>query len=166
MTSHMGILDGREAVYIYRSPSRQRAVSNVTVGTRLPAHAVSIGRALLMGLRHEDLEALFSGVTFEIFSEQTPKNLTELMERLAHERRQGYVLYRAAYARGICSCAAPVRNHVGRIIAGINISDYENSPGMEDLETRIKDAVLETAEQISMHLGYSPDRRPLASSPD
>lgn len=166
MTSHMGILDGREAVYIYRAASRQRAVSNITVGTRLPAHAVSIGRALLMGLRQEDLESLFADVTFEIFSDQTPRNLPELIDRLAHERQQGYVLYRAAYARGICSCAAPVRNHVGHIIAGINISDYEDSPGMDALETHIKDEVLATAEEISTQLGYVPDRRPTAPTPD
>ena len=47
----------------------------------------------------------------------------------------------------------PVRDAEGKVIAAINIATPEASPEAKDLATRIKDAVVETAETISQWLG-------------
>ena len=51
LSCHLGVLDGREVVYVVRHAPDVPLVSNVQVGTRLPAHASTIGRAILATCR-------------------------------------------------------------------------------------------------------------------
>jgi DNA-binding IclR family transcriptional regulator len=122
----------------------------------MPAHATSIGRALLLDTPLDELRRLYRGVKMQRFSAQTPGSAQELAAKLAEEARKGYVSYRSAYAPGIASVAAPVRDSTGRIVAGVNVSDYESLPSMADLEGRLKDEVLRAALTISRGLGYRP----------
>ena len=50
LSCHLGILDGREVLYVLRATPNVHLVSNVRIGTRLPAHASSMGRAILAHL--------------------------------------------------------------------------------------------------------------------
>lgn len=155
-SSHMGVRDGTEVVYVLKAPSQHRLRSNVMIGSRMPAHATSVGRALLFDLSLDELRRLYRGVKMERFSAQTPGSPRELHAKLEEERRKGYVSYRSAYAPGIASVAAPVRDASGSIVAGINVSDYESLPSMTDQEGKLKDEVLRAALTISRGLGYRP----------
>ena len=155
-SAHVGVRDGTDAVYVLKAPSRHRLRSDVTVGSRMPAHATSVGRALLLDATEEELRALYRGVRMRRISEQTPGSVDELVARLARERRKGYVSYRSAYSPGIASVAAPVRDASGAIVAGVNVSDYESLPAMREQESSVKDEVLRTALAISRGLGYRP----------
>jgi DNA-binding IclR family transcriptional regulator len=155
-SAHMGVRDGTEVVYVLKAPSQHRLRSNVMIGARMPAHATSIGRALLLDASLDELRRLYRGVRMPRFSAQTPGSPQELHAKLEEERRKGYVSYRSAYAPGIASVAAPVRDSTERIVAGINVSDYESLPSMVDQESKLKDAVLRAALTISRGLGYRP----------
>lgn len=156
-SAHMGMRDGTEVVYVLKAPSQHRLRSNVIVGSRMPAHATSVGRALLFDLSFAELKTLYRRVEMERFSPQTPATVEELSARLEDERRKGYVSYRSAYAPGIASVAAPARDARGRIVAGVNVSDYESLPAMQDQEGHLKDEVLRAAMRISRGLGYRPN---------
>ncbi|WP_046867007.1 IclR family transcriptional regulator [Microvirga massiliensis] len=158
-SAHMGVLDRTEVVYVLKAPSQHRLRSNVTIGGRMPAHATSIGRALLFDTPLEHLRALYREVKMEVFSKQTPGTVAELHAQLEEERQKGYVSYRSAFAAGIASVAAPVRDASGQIVAAINVSDYESLPGMQD-EKHLADAVRRAAMAISRGLGYRPDATP------
>lgn len=153
---HMGIRDGAEIVYVLSAPSQHRLRSNITVGSRMPAYATSIGHAVLFDASLEELRKLNRGVKMKRFSEQTPSNVDEVYAKLEEERRKGYVSYRSAYAPGIASVAAPVRDQSGAIVAGINVSDYESLPAMQDLDGALRDKVLRAAMAISRDLGFRP----------
>jgi DNA-binding IclR family transcriptional regulator len=153
---HMGVRDGPDIVYVLSAPSQHRLRSNVSVGSRMPAYATSIGHAMLFDASLEDLRKLYRGVKMQRFSEQTPANVDEFFKKLEEERSKGYVSYRSAYASGIASVAAPVRDQSGRIVAGVNVSDYESLPAMQDLDGVLKDKVLRAALAISRDLGFRP----------
>lgn len=153
-SSHMGIRDGTEVVYIISAASAHRLRNHIPVGIRMPAYATSIGRALLLDMSREALGSLYEGVEMRRFSANTPVDVETLYERLAQDRTKGYVAYRSEYSEGIASAAAPVRNRAGQIVAGINVSDYESLPIMEELDGHLKDEVLKAARQISLRLGY------------
>lgn len=155
-SAHMGVRDGTEVVYLLKAPSRHRLRSDVRLGSRMPAHATSVGRATLFDTTPEELRRLYRGVKLERFSAQTPATVEALAKRLEKERRNGYVSYRSAYAPGIASVAAPVRDASGRIVAAINVSDYESLPVMQDQEGHLKDEVIEAAATISRGLGFRP----------
>ena len=151
---HMGMRHGLEAVYVLSAPSRHRLRSAVNVGSHMPIHATSIGRALLFDTSLDELHAMFDGVEMTSFSSQTPTTVETLHAQLEKERKRGYVSYRSAFAPGIASVAAPVRDQGGYIIAGINVSDTESLPVMQDRNGTLKDEVLRAAAAISRDLGY------------
>ena len=67
-SAHVGILDGKDVVYVGRAASRSILSSTIHIGSRLPAHATAIGKTLLAsksdaldqrnGSRTNDLRAL------------------------------------------------------------------------------------------------------------
>lgn len=156
LSVHMGVRDGTDVVYVVSLPSQHRLRSNVSVGTRSPAHANSIGRATLFDMPVEALRKLYRGVRMERYSEQTPTTVDALQKQLEQERRRGYVSWRSAIIPGIATVSAPIRDQEGRIVAALNISDYESLPVMQEQEGRVKDEVMRAAAAISQNLGYRP----------
>ena len=53
---HMSVREGTEVVYVSRLAAQAALSSNIRVGSRLPAHASTMGRALLQDLDDEDLD--------------------------------------------------------------------------------------------------------------
>jgi DNA-binding IclR family transcriptional regulator len=153
-SAHMGMRDGTDVVYILSESSKHRLRNHVPVGSRMPAHATSIGMALLFDTSLEELRNLYRGIKMQRFTQQTPITADALHKKLEQEREKGYVSYRSAFSQGIASVAAPVRDQSGRIVAGINISDYESLSIMQEQDGRLKDEVLRAAAAISYDLGF------------
>ncbi|RZJ21339.1 MAG: IclR family transcriptional regulator [Haliea sp.] len=153
-SAHLGVQDGTELVYILKAPSRHRLRSNVAVGTRMPLHTTTIGHTLLLDHTLEELQTLFAGVDMRERFDHAPADASALRAELLAEARLGHVLYRSRFAEGLHSVAAPVRDASGRIVAGVNVSDYESIPAMVDLDGSIKDEVLRAAAAVSRGLGF------------
>lgn len=164
-SAHLGIQDGREIVYVLKAPSRHRLRSNVTVGTRMPIHTTTIGHALMFDSSLAELRQLFKGVNLRERFAHAPADADALYKELAAQRSMGYVAYRSRFAEGLHSVAAPVRDASGRIVAGVNVSDYESIPAMGELEGAVKDEVLRAAITISRGLGYRPGAENRLSPP-
>ncbi len=164
-SAHLGVQDGIEIVYVLKAPSRHRLRSNVTVGTRMPLHTTSIGRALMFDSSLDELRKLFKGVNMRERFAHAPADADALYEELREQRSLGYVAYRSRFAEGLDSVAAPVRDATGRIVAGVNVSDYESIPAMRELEGSVKDEVLRAAMAISRGLGYRPGTENGRSAP-
>src|SRR3954447_6685017 len=47
LSSHLGVLDGSDVVYLVRPPPDIPLASNTRVGSRLPAHATTMGRIIV-----------------------------------------------------------------------------------------------------------------------
>lgn len=154
LSSHMGVRDGTDAVYVLLASSPHRLRGDIPVGTRYPCHAVSCGRALLLDMAEPDLAKLYHGVELRAYSDQTPRTLEALAACLGEERAKGYVCYRSGFVAGIASLAAPVRDADGRVVAAINVSDSESVPAMAGLETTVRDHVLRAAADVSARLGW------------
>lgn len=155
-SAHLGVQDGIDVVYVLAAPSRHRLRSNLTVGTRRPMEASSIGRVLMFDTPLEELHRLFRGVDLRRNFPHAPASVEDLHAELQEQRNAGYVAYRARFASGLHSVAAPVRDGTGRIVAGLNVSDYESIPAMADLEGALKDEVLRAAFAVARGLGYRP----------
>ena len=91
-STHLGVLDGTDVVYLLRIAGPSRLVSNVRVGTRLPAHATVMGRALLASHSTEALRARFGdeihitgGMSNVSFGLPARKLLNEMFVLLAVE---------------------------------------------------------------------------------
>jgi DNA-binding IclR family transcriptional regulator len=154
-SAHIGILDGTEVVYVGRVSSLQPVATNITVGSRLPAYATTMGRMLLAFRPAGDVKRLYGRAKLQRFSPRTPSNYEELAVLLASDRARSYAISHSNFEAGIASVAAPVFSAAGSIVAAINVSGPEGTVTRAVFDSTIRDAVCAAARAISARLGYT-----------
>lgn len=156
---HMAVRDGHEIVYVNRLATNTALSSNIRVGSRLPAHASSMGRAMLQDLEDDKLFHLYRGIReLAPFSADTPRTVMQLRDLLLKDaQNDGVVMSKGYYEKGVVSIAAPVRDGRDIVVAAINITAAAGRYTDEAFEGNIRDQVLKTARQISMALGHDPE---------
>ena len=152
-SAHLSIREGDEIVYVSRYASRSALTSNIRVGSRLPAHASSMGRAMLACLPRGELEALYDDRPLSRYTDQTPGDLAALLDLLEGDRQRGFVVSRSYYERGVISIAAPVLDHAGRAVAAINITAAEQSLDWPAREGFYVDCVRRAARDLADWVG-------------
>lgn len=155
LSAHLGIIDGREIVYLARETPNSHLASTVREGTRLPAHATTIGRILLAELPLAALRDLYADAALEAFTDKTRTTLAALEAQLAADRARGVAWSVANFEPEIGSAAAVVRDHLGRPAGALNVTGHasvfaEGSPQTADIEAALKAA----AARLSRDLGY------------
>jgi IclR family pca regulon transcriptional regulator len=146
-------LDLPDIVYVARVPTRRIMTITIGVGTRLPAHATSMGRVLLAHLPEEELEAFLAVTRLEAFTDRTLTEPEELRRLLATVREQGWALTDQELEIGLRSIAAPLRDANGRAVAALNVSAATSRVSIEELGESFLPHLLHTAEAISTALG-------------
>ena len=154
MSAHLGILDGREIIYLGREAPNSHLVSNVRTGSRLSAHASSIGRAEYPDTQ---LRQLFSEGLPPPTTDKTPQSIDAILRQAHHDKATGYAWSQGNYEAGIGSCAAAVFDHTGQVVGGINVSGPEArfADGDAGRDVALIAAVTTAAKKASAVLGYS-----------
>ena len=152
-SSSVSTLDLPDIVYVARVPTRRIMTIALGVGTRLPAHATSMGRVLLSDLSDEELEGFLAEARLERFTEHTITDAHEMRAELELVRERGWALVDEELEIGLRSIAAPITRGSGRTMAAINVSAAAPRVSVEELRKRFLPALLDTAEQISSSLG-------------
>lgn len=152
-TVQVGVLDGREVVYVERRESPQTIRLFGRVGHRNDAHCTSTGKVLLAYLPSHRLESLLAGWTLPA---QTPFTITD-MDRLRAEldavRRRGWAEQVNETEMGAASIAAPVRNGLGEVVAALSVAGPVQRLQGESLK-RFARPMLEAAAAISRRMGF------------
>jgi DNA-binding IclR family transcriptional regulator len=156
LSAHLGVLDDRDIVYVVRrTPEQGRYVSNIRVGSRLPAHGSVMGRAILSNLPAERVRQLYAGVELSASTAQTPVTLAQLLALLEHDRAAGLAWSDGFFEAGISSVAAPIFDAAGEPVAAVNVSgqtaSFEGAARRELVGRTVRD----TAEEISRRLGWA-----------
>lgn len=154
LSSHLGVLDGQEIVYLLKSNPNSHLISNVRVGKRLPSYATTIGRVLLGAMPEGELRDLLSDVNFTKYTVKTAPDIDHLIAQVAEDREIGLAWSYSNFEKGLGSCAAAVFDRSGKAVAGVNVTGHEshfaaNSPTRE----RIGKLVAESANTLSALLG-------------
>ncbi len=155
-SSQLVIRDGRDVVVVMRATSQSMFASNVSVGTRFPAHATILGRMLLCEHDDEALAALFPERALESYSQTTPRTIADLRAVLKEDRARGYALSESFFERGISAIAAPVRDESARIVAAISITAQRPTLEPKELRERLVRQVRAAAAELSHKLNYRP----------
>ena len=159
LSTHLAVRNGAEIVYLSRHTQRATAISNVTVGTSLPAHATVMGRVMLADLSSTELRALYVKETLPPYTEQTPTTRAALEALLIEDRRRGYAVSTSFFEPGVTAVAAPVHDRSGRAVAAINVTAVDATLEARQLHGELKDRVLAAATEISSMLGAPAERR-------
>jgi DNA-binding IclR family transcriptional regulator len=148
-----------EVLYLHKVNSPNPVQAYVEVGGRAPAYCVATGRVLLAHQSQSEIEAVCEK-PLTAFTPNTVTDPKHLREELALIRERGYAINRGEYRGEIVGVAAPVRNHLGAVVASVSISGPSYRFGI----TRAKSfapAIVAAALSISRKLGWAPQKAPV-----
>ena len=143
------VLDGTDIIYIARVPIRRIMSVKINIGTRMPAHATSMGRVLLAGLATPDLKAMISNLEILKYTHNTITSKSVLLQEINKVKAQGWSINDQELEYGLRSIAVPILNKAEEIIASINISTTAQSNSLESMEAMFLPELKLTAKKIS-----------------
>lgn len=151
-TAHLGVLTGKDVVYIelVDSPNPIRIFSKV--GDTRPAYMTAIGKAILAQLpsdqRRERLPETLVGSTAH-----TITSFDQLYRDLAEARERGYAIDRGENRDGIRGVAAPIFNFSGTVCAALSIAGPSNRLDTDERLHELGERVIRAGRRVSAVLG-------------
>jgi len=147
-------LDGADIVYVERIPASQWMVSlEMRVGSRVPAHATSMGKALLACLTDAQVRALVQGRKLQPLTARTITTPKQLLGQLAEIRSRGFAINDEETVIGLRSVAAAIKGHQATPLAAVNVAVPTAQCSLDRLVAEIAPRVTEAAAAISAQLG-------------
>ena len=149
---HLSILEGTHIVFINNVQSNGIFTSNIGLGTRWPAHATVIGQMLLADLSEIEIRDRYKNFNqWETFSELTPKNLKELLQRLSFVKTQRSMMVSwGHYNHDMAACGAPIfKQSTGKMTAVLSVSCPLATYEEHYFKNEIAEMVIQTADKIS-----------------
>jgi DNA-binding IclR family transcriptional regulator len=154
LSAHLGVLDGTDVLYLVRRTPNTPLASNIRVGSRLPAHATTMGRMLLAHMPTMEIERLYAGKELQRFSDHTSTTLDALRATAEKDRRAGIAWSEAHFERGIGSAAVAVFDFAGTPLGAINVSGPVGAFADETRQGIIGDELRSAGTEISRRLGW------------
>lgn len=157
-SASVSILDGDDVVYVARVPVSRIMTVSITIGTRFPAYATSMGRVLLAALSDPDLDTHLSRVTPEPLTGHTKTTTDQLRTAIRAAGADGFCIVDGELEAGLRSLAAPIRGHDGSVIAAVNISTQSVRYSLDAIRTDLLPELLTTADAITADIGRTTTR--------
>lgn len=154
LSAHLGVLDGTDVLYLVRRTPNTPLASNIRVGSRLPAHATTMGRMLLAFLPPVEIDRLYAGKELQRFSEHTSTTLAAVRAKAEKDRTAGIAWSEAHFERGIGSAAVAVFDFAGTPVGAINVSGPVAAFGRDEQRAVIGNALRKAGSEISRRLGW------------
>src|SRR3954470_21667350 len=148
-STSMAQLDGSDIVYVARVAVPKIVTLAVTIGTRFPAPATSMGKVLLAALPPASLPAVLAEPSRSGITARWQPSAAELDAALREVRAKGWALADQDLAPGIRSIATGVRDGDGAVIAAINVTVHAAETSVETLLEEHLPKLLRTAADIS-----------------
>ena len=154
-SSSVSVLDGESIVYVARVPTQRIMTVTVSVGTRFPAYATSMGRVLLSGLEEQARAELLERIDLQPLGHETIVTRAALETELDRVREQGYAIVDQELESGLRSVAAPIRDRRERVVAAVNLAVQAARVSVEEIRQSLLGPLLSTAAAIERDLGVA-----------
>jgi IclR family acetate operon transcriptional repressor len=155
-TVHLAIREGRNALFIDHAAANHLIAVSGQTGEMVPLHCTAHGKALLSGLRREELDHIFGDAPLGVYTRQTIGAIADLARTCTEIDRQGYATDDAEYREGLRCVAAPIRAQKGMVVGSIGISaPLERFP--IERYTECGEQVRAIADEISARLSTEPE---------
>jgi IclR family pca regulon transcriptional regulator len=151
-SSSISVLDGDHIVYVARVPTKRIMTVAISVGTRFPAYATSMGRVLLAAMSPETLEEYLARANLDALTGRTVTEREALRDIIGDVARQGYALVDQELEEGLRAIAVPIHGKGGTVTAALNLSAHASRVSMAAMRTDLLPPLQETARRIEADL--------------
>lgn len=142
-----------QVFYLANSEGVGAPRSVTLAGRRNPLHATAMGKCLLLGSTGAERRASLGDLT--AFNRNTIPDHDRLDAALSQVEHVGYAIEVEELAFGRSCVAAPIRNAEGAVVASVSISGPLTAINLEERERELSIRAIETADTISVALGYT-----------
>ena len=123
-STSISVLDDTSVVYVARVAAKRIMTVGISVGTRFPAHATSMGRVLLAHAPASWLETYLESADLQPTTPLTVTDRDTLRAVLAQVRHDGYAVVDQELELGLRSLAVPLHDPRGHVVAAMNVSTH------------------------------------------
>jgi len=157
-SASVAVLAGDDILYVARVHTVRIMSVTITVGTRFPAYATSMGRVLLAGLPEEEAGERLARAPVRSLTPFTEVDAAGLAAAVARARRDGHALVDQELEVGLRSIAVPVHDHAGRVVAAVNVSTHAGRYTPDAMRRAVLPALTSAAEAIEADLAVVTER--------
>lgn len=151
-SASVAILEGPNILYVARVTKRRLLTMEISVGTRLPAHATSMGRVLLADLEPAELERFLAGHELARYTEFTEVDRGELGEQLRVDRERGWSIVDQEFDISVRSIAVPIRRGDGAVVAAMGVVSPPGRLDADEIAPRFLEPLRRAADSVSNDL--------------
>ncbi len=152
-TVHLAVLSDTEIVYVDKVDSPRSLGVISKIGQRAPVYCTALGKTLLAFQPEDEQSRIIQRIRLAPLTSRTITSRKNLIGEMREIRRQGYALDRREIEEDVECIGAPIRDHLGNVIAALSISGplrKINTP----MESQYVSQVTEAAVSISSKMGY------------
>ncbi|MEE1831542.1 IclR family transcriptional regulator domain-containing protein [Streptomyces sp. SP17KL33] len=146
----LAVLVGEDIQFTAHVPISRIMSASVTVGTRLPAAATSVGRVILADLPPGERTLNPRRLTARTTTD--PADLTAILEQV---HRAGYALVDEELEEGLRSLAVPVRDRTGRVVAAVSVAMHTARRTPEQCLAEVLPDLRDTAARVEADLSVA-----------
>lgn len=151
----MSVLDETDVVYVARVPSARIATVAISVGTRFPAHATSMGRVLLASRPQSEIDDYLARAELIRYVSRTEVDAASIRTELARVAKQGFAVVDQELEEGLRSVAVPIRDGAGRVVASVNLSAHASTKTLKKIREELLPALQQAISRIEADLQVS-----------
>jgi len=151
-TCNIAILSGTEIVYVARVLAKRIISTNLSIGSRLPAHVTALGRTLLAGLPQDEQNDVIGRIVFAKLTRRTIDDKRKLEATLKQVRKQGYAIVDQELELGLLAMAVPIQAPSGGVLAALGVSVGAGRVSHDHLIKRVLPVLRRSSELIASGL--------------
>ncbi|MFB8026528.1 IclR family transcriptional regulator C-terminal domain-containing protein [Streptomyces sp. NPDC056465] len=151
-STSLAVLVDDSVQYVARAATHRIMTVDITVGTRFPAYATSLGRVLLADLSTDALKSVLAHSELRPLAPHTLTHRAALETVLDGVRAEGYALVDEELEAGLRSIAVPVRDRTGTAVASVNVAMHSSSRTTEECLEQVLPQLRLTARRIEAEL--------------
>ncbi len=145
------VFQGPDVVFVDGVEAERVLKAGLRTGAKMPAYAVSGGKAYLAELNTAEVRALYPRGLVKLTS-HTPGDFEALEQELAQVRARGYAVNLEGTETGLHAVGAAVHDHAGRAIAALAVSAPAQRLGPERRH-EVGASLIQAARSVEAELG-------------
>jgi len=154
-SSHLGILDEMQVLYLDWIESNQTVLLASLTGKKLPAYCTGVGKNFLAHMDKQTLSTYLKNTPLTQYTAQTITNPKKLVKQLKQIKKQGYAVDHGEFQQDVISVSAPIFDDTGNVIAGISVAGPAFRMSNKVMEQEVVPEVIKAAFTISKRLGWN-----------
>lgn len=152
-TAFLALMQDKQVIYIDKTDTSSSLRRLSVIGTSVPFHCTSLGKALLLNKSREHLKKFVEDIEFIPQTSETITDKTRFIDEVIESSKLGYTVDFNENIAGVSCVGAPIYDCTGTIVAAMSITGVSEEFSAEKIK-KYGELLKEKALEVSKKIGY------------